>query len=159
MNPPSADMPALVQQAIDLSNAYGPYTGEQALVYSCEDIVEREIPSRLVQKADMYQVVANIAELCNVDAPQVQVVRGNPSGLRACTIAEHNTIRFYGMQFPMLTVLHEIAHVLSNTGHNITFRNNLVSLVRQQSSVQQASLLHHLYVGTGLSVDPFQSLT
>ena len=142
---------------MQLSAGYPGCSPEQALVYSCEDIVDREIGSQVVPSQTVQQWVINVCMAEDLDPPHIFVQRATPRTLASAS-PETNTICIRGRNTTHATLLHEISHVAATAHeHNQHFRDHFIRLSRSHISVQYAAMLHALYVGVGLSVSPFTS--
>jgi hypothetical protein len=128
-------------------------TREQSLVYAIEHLVERELPTRRLTFDEACSLIEDLAIDEDIDAPTVERIRSTKWAGVACH--KRNVI---GLQSTstVLTVVHEFAHIVAGFGHDDLWRSKFVELVRRWVSVDHASLLHTLYVRTGLSVDDWQ---
>lgn len=146
-----------IAEAIQLSSRYPGCSPEQALVYSCEDIVDREIGSQIVQSQAVQQWVITVCTAEDLDPPLILVQRATPRTLASAS-PETNTICIRGRTTTHATLLHEISHVAASAHqHDQHFRDQLIRLTRSHISVQYAAMLHALYDGVGLPVAPFTS--
>ncbi|MEY4365631.1 MAG: hypothetical protein RLZZ305_975 [Actinomycetota bacterium] len=145
----------LVAEATAAAPAWRRCTREQALVYACEDVAERESPARVLDPDGIRGFVENACLEEDIDVPYVEIVR---SSRRCRGWAEHTsrTLAFSGRSVSLHTVVHEISHLLApEDGHGPLFRNELVRLSRRHAGVEHASLLHSLFRGVGLDVSPW----
>ena len=150
-------MTEFIAEAIQLATQYPRCSPEQALVYACEDIVDREIGSPVVPSRTVQQWVDNVCTAEDLDSPHIVVQRATSTTLASAS-PETNTICIRGRNTTHATLLHEISHVAANAHqHDQSFRNQLIRLSRSHISVQYAAMLHSLYAGVGLSVAPFAS--
>lgn len=147
----------LVAQARAGAVAYRRCTTEQALVYSCEDVARLHHPPRVMNKKQAADAVGEICMHEDVDIPHVVFGRRRAR----CTASFEpvsRTVAFHGASPSLADVVHEIAHVVSTTGnHDMDFRVALVRISRRWAGVEYASLLHHLFVGVGLAMDPWSA--
>ncbi len=146
-----------IAEAIELTSRYPGCSPEQALVYSCEDIVDREIGSQNVPSQSVQKWVIGVCTAEDLDPPHIVVQRASPKTLASAS-PESNTICIRGRNTTHATLLHEISHVAASAHqHDQLFRDHLIRLTRSHISVQYAAMLHSLYVGVGLPVAPFTS--
>jgi hypothetical protein len=144
-----------VAEAHEKSLLFPRCSPEQALVYSCEDIVDREIGSRTVASDNVHEWLTAVCTAEDLDTPHVVVQRATATVLASAEI-DSNTICIRGRSTTYATLLHEVAHVASGAPlHNQVFRDEFVHLSRTHISVQYAAFLHALYTRVGLSVSPW----
>jgi len=134
---------------------YNRCTAEQALVYACEDVVEKELGSREVRSADAEAILEDICHAEDIEVPRILIARKAKSSL-ALTYIEENVICVRGKSTTMATLLHELAHaVVGAESHGVLFRDELARLSRKYISVSYAALLHSVYSGVGLEMSPW----
>lgn len=147
----------LVTKARAGASAYPRCSGEQALVYSCEDVAHDNHPTRMLGRAQAVDLVGDICIHENVDVPFVEFARRRAR----CTASFEpftRTVIFHGSRPALSHVVHELAHVVSGSGnHDLDFRVTLVRIARRWAGIQYASLLHHLFAGVGLPMDPWST--
>ncbi len=128
---------------------------EQALVYSCEDVVDEVAGSRIISAVEIPALLENICQKEDLETPDLVFSRASPR-YKASVDLDTNRICIRGRSTSVLVLLHEVAHVIVGIeSHGILFRNELVRLVRTHVSVDSASLLHTLFVRTGLDAAPW----
>jgi len=128
---------------------------EQALVYSCEDVVDEVAGSRIISAVEITALLDNICQKEDIDTPELVFSRSSPR-FKASVDLDTNTICVRGRNTSVLVLLHEVAHVsVGIESHGVIFRNELVRLVRTHVSVDSAALLHTLFVRTGLDAAPW----
>ena len=151
-----ADMASLAAAA---AGAYRRCAPEQALVYSCEDVLESHVPSRSVAADDIAEFVFVVCESEGMDIPLVGPLRRG-SSTRRRTVAtadiDADEVRFESRGATVTTILHELAHLASGMDdHGVLFRDEYVRLVRRHCDVDQAATLHGLFVACGLEMSPW----
>lgn len=144
-----------VNTAVTNAKEYKNCSIEQALTYSCEDIVENEIGSRILSSGSTTEWLEQVCAREDIDVPDVLVRRASPKSLASADIDSH-TICIRGIDTTTATVLHEIAHVsIGVESHEIMFRDELIRLARAHISVEYAALLHGVFTGAGLAMSPW----
>lgn len=144
-----------VNTAVTNAKEYKNCSIEQALTYSCEDIVENEIGSRILSSGSITEWLEQVCAREDIDVPDVLVRRASPKSLASADIDSH-TICIRGIDTTTATVLHEIAHVsIGVESHEIMFRDELIRLARAHISVEYAALLHGVFTGAGLAMSPW----
>jgi hypothetical protein len=150
-------MSEFIAEARELSSRYLGCSPEQALVYACEDIVDREIGSQAVSSHAVQQWVISVCTAEDLDPPHIVVQRATPTTLASAS-PDTNTICIRGRNTTHATLLHEISHVAGSAHqHDQQFRDRFIQLARSHISVQYAAMLHALYAGVGLSIAPWTS--
>ncbi len=130
-------------------------SSEQALTYACEDIVERELGSRIFVSKDINEWVDAICQREDLDTPHIEVARATPR-LQASTHLNEQVICIRGKETTAATVLHELAHLsVGIQGHGVLFRDELVRLCRAHLSVEYAAMLYGLFTGAALEMSPW----
>ena len=148
-----------IDTAVAKAKEYKKCSFEQALTYSCEDIVENEIGSRNLSSRLAKDWLEQVCAREDIDMPHVLVRRASPKSLASADISSH-TICIRGMNTTTATVLHEIAHVsIGVESHEIMFRDELIRLTRAHISVEYAALLHGVFTGVGLAMSPWPAST
>ena len=128
---------------------------EQALVYACEDICEREMPSRPLTRDVLDEVVSRLAHAEDIDPPRV-VVSGRLRRTAGAADTENRVIHLAGPVVALLTLVHELAHFTAAVdGHGADFLHEMVHLVRSHIGIEHAAFLHGLYATAGLAVPPW----
>lgn len=149
------ELSALVCRAREIGLTYPGCTHEQALVYACEDVVEREVGSRTIRSHDVGSWIEDICEREDMDTPVIMISRLSRATL-ASSNDEEQSICLRGKTVTVGTVLHELAHLSSGSGsHGVLWRDEFTRLTRAHVSVSYAALLHSLYIGTGLGMSPW----
>lgn len=144
----------LVEAARARATQFRGCSAEQALTYACEVLVDDEMPTRTVDRADVAGVVSDVCDAEDLDPPRVENGRARRA-LASANLDEH-AICVHRPTVTMLTLLHEIAHLSSRAdSHGVLFRDELVRLVRAHVGVEHAALLHGLYRGCGLEMSPW----
>ncbi len=134
---------------------YSRCTPEQALVYACEDVVEKELGSRELPSAEAEGILEKICHAEDIEIPRVLIARKSTSA-RALTYIDENVICVRGKSTTMATLLHELAHaVVGAESHGVLFRDELARLTRTHISISYAALLHSVYSGVGLEMSPW----
>lgn len=140
----------LVAEAHSRARAYRRSTAEQALTYACEDVAGRHAPLRRMNTAETTAFIGHVCIEEDVDVPRV--IFGTRQ--RSCSAWADRSMHMIAISNRTATVdlvLHELSHLISRSdGHSSDFRTTLVRLARSHAGIQYASLLHNLYVGTGL---------
>lgn len=146
---------AYLERVRDIAPAYPKCSTEQALCYAVEHVVGTVLPVQRLTFTEAVDIIEDIALDHDVDVPHVERLRADA---RFDGVASHstNTIGLKGTT-DRLTVCHEVAHILAGFGHDDLWRDAYVALVRRYVSVQHASLLHTLYLRSGLSVSRWQA--
>lgn len=147
----------LVARARAGSASYAGCSGEQALVYSCEDVAQLHHPTRMLERS---QVIETVTEICTHEDVDVPVVEFGRRRARCTASFEPvtRTVTFHGSSPTLADVLHETAHVVSGSGdHDADFRATLVRLSRRWAGIEHSSLLHHLLAGVGLRMEPWSA--
>ena len=130
-------------------------TAEQALVYACEDVVEKELGSREIVSSQAKAILEDICHAEDIEVPRILIARKAKSAL-ALTYIEENVICVRGKSTTIATLLHELAHaVVGAESHGVLFRDELARLSRKYISVSYAALLHTIYSGVGLEMSPW----
>lgn len=138
----------------DQAKHYRRCSSEQALVYGCEDVVERYLPSRILENEAIEQFVEEVCDAEGVDVPIVRVGSERTAVVGSADLDEES-IRL-ARRPSAATVLHELAHLISGVdGHGQGFRDEYVRLTRRHGDVQRASLVHRLFATVGLAVGPW----
>ena len=144
-----------VQVALARANEYSKCSPEQALTYSCEDIVDNELGSRNFSSHHIEQWLQHVCTREDIDIPHVVVGRASRSSLASADIDSH-TICLRGKATTAATALHEVAHVIVGIeSHGVLFRDELVRLARAHISVEYAAMLYGVYKGVGLEMSPW----
>ena len=144
-----------VQVALARANEYSKCSPEQALTYSCEDIVDNELGSRNFSSHHIEQWLQHVCTREDIDMPHVVVGRASRSSLASADIDSH-TICLRGKATTAATALHEVAHVIVGIeSHGVLFRDELVRLARAHISVEYAAMLYGVYKGVGLEMSPW----
>lgn len=147
----------LVEQARSGSAGYPGCSVEQALVYACEDVAQLHHPTR---RLDRSQVIETVNEICTREDVDVPVVEFGRARARCSASFEpvSRTVTFHGPSTTLAEVIHETAHVVSGSdNHDAAFRAALVRLSRRWAGIEHASLLHHLFTGVTLPVEPWSA--
>lgn len=147
----------LATRAQRTADLFPKYPREQALVYACEEVAERECPARLLSPTEAEAVIGQICLAEDIDAPFVEF-GGRRSGCIAWTLHDARTVGFKGRSTTMHSVVHEIAHLI--TGHDLhdaAFRHELVRLARAHLGIEYAALLHALFGRMGLQQSPWDA--
>lgn len=146
---------SFIDAAHHRANEYSHCTDEQALVYACEDIVEKEFGSRNIPSTDAESILETICHAEDIEIPRILIARKAKSAL-ALTYIDENVICVRGQSTTMATLLHELAHaVVGAESHGVLYRDEFARLVRRHISVSYAALLHSVYAGTGLEMSPW----
>lgn len=135
-----------VQEGVDLFDSK--CSVEQALAYSVEHVASAILPTRVVSFDQACDLIDEIAFDCNINAPTVLRLRSD-SRWAGTASHEAHCVSLKGST-TLLTVCHEMAHILAGFGHDEWWRTKFVALVRKYVSVDHASLLHVLYNRSGL---------
>jgi hypothetical protein len=145
--------------AVARAKEYKNCSFEQALTYSCEDVVENEIGSRSLLSRFTTDWLEQVCAREDIDMPHVMVRRASPKSLASADIYSY-TICIRGTNTTTATILHEIAHVsIGVESHEIMFRDELIRLARAHISVEYAALLHGVFTGVGLAMSPWPAST
>lgn len=130
---------------------------DQALAYACEDLCERDMPSRPVGADDALDTVARLAHAEDLDPPRVTVSNRLRRTVGAAD-TQNRVIHLSGPVTPLLTVVHELAHFTSTSrGHGADFLHEMVRLTRVHVGVEHAAYLRRLYEAAGLAVPPWEA--
>lgn len=138
-----------------VTRAFPTCSTEQALCYAVESVVASVLPVQRLTFAEAVDLVEDIALDEDIDVPHVERLRANASSEGVASHTKHAI----GLkaQTDRLTVCHEMAHILAGFGHDDLWRDAYVALVRRYVSVQHASLLHTLYLRSGLPVSDWRA--
>ena len=116
----------------------------QATVYAIEREVAYHLPSQVIATKDAFAWLDRVCETEGWDTPMVDRIRSTKWA--GVANAEGNVIGISGSSTTVLTLAHELAHIVcGERGHNECWRHAFVNIVRDHISVQHASLLHTLY--------------
>ena len=138
---------------------YAQCSPEQASVYACEDIVDEHIGSPIIESIHAHTWLENVCEREDIDLPHVHIHQSRQH-FRASSLQDNNTIHLYGDTTHISTLLHEVAHLMSDGhSHGALFRDEMIRLSRAHISVEYAAMLHGLYSECGLSVSPWTAST
>ena len=153
----SNDLVAMCEHIIVTAAEYSSGTIEQNLTYACEEFVTLTWPHAELSEDDVRATIDAIAMAEGWDPPAVFF--GNSSSrCEAYVQLESRSVKFNRRHVQLSTVLHELAHLVAASAvHGSRFRTELCALTRSHWGVEQASLLHSLYRGVGLDVDPWQA--
>lgn len=144
----------LVDAARTRAAQYRGCTGEQALTYACEDVVDDEMPTRTLDFAEAARVVDDVCDDEDLDPPRLE--RGRARRAVASADLESYALCVHRPRVSMLTIMHELAHLSTHAdSHGVLFRDELVRLVRAHIGVEHAAVLHGLFAGCGLEVSPW----
>lgn len=128
---------------------------EQSAVYRCEDTVDATMPTRRIDREQLVDLITNICQREDIDTPDVRMQRASTTSLASADL-EHHTLCFRGRDTTLLTVLHEIAHLIVGVdSHGVLFRDELVRLVRSHIGVEHAALLYQTMCDSGLEMSPW----
>jgi len=146
---------AYLERVRDIAPAYHKCSTEQATCYAVEHVVGTVLPVQRLTFTEAVDLIEDIALDHEIDVPHVERIHGNA---RAEGVASN---RKYAIGLKgttdRLIVCHEFAHIVAGFGHDDLWRDEFVALVRRYVSVQHASLLHTLYVRSGLPVSRWQA--
>ncbi len=146
-----------VQIAQQRAHVYKKCSPEQALVYVCEDLTDENIGSLSLNSLSASQWIEKVCEQEDIDTPEVHVLPGR-THIRGSSLLENNSICLYGNTAHASTLIHEIAHLMSDGhSHGILFRDEMVRLSRAHISIDYAAMLHALYMGCQLQVSPWEA--
>lgn len=147
-----ADLTATVRS---IAAGYERCDAEQALVYACEDVVDRQLGSRTIATGDVEAWVAQVSDHEDLDPPDVVRARRS-TRTRASAHVDTRTVCIRGALTTVSTVVHELTHISCGAeSHRELFRDELVRLTRAHVSVDHAALLHALFTAVGLAVAPW----
>ncbi len=157
MNHHSDDLVDMCERVRNAATAYQSGTIEQNLTYACEEFVELTWANARLNESQVRATVEAIASAEGWDPPAAFF--GDSSARCAAFVQlDSRSVKFNGRQVHISTVLHELAHlVAASSVHSAHFRTELCVLMRAHWGVEQASVLHSLYQGVGLDVDPWQA--
>lgn len=134
--------------------AYPGCSYEQGLVYSCEDIVDRELGSPLIAPKDIQTFVDAVCHKQDIDPPTMNNRRSKK--FRASADFDSWTICVHERNTTTSVLLHEIAHLsIGVDSHGVLFRDELVRLMRAHASVDHAAMLHSLFSRLDLEIAPW----
>ena len=114
------------------------------LVYRAETLLEQRLPTGTVSVVEAQRWVERIAFAEDIDPPRV-VYSPLSRRLEGLAFTDHATIVVGSKNPTCLTLLHELAHFLSTTGHGPRFRRDLVRLVRIHISYMHAEILESIF--------------
>lgn len=146
---------AYLERVRDIAPAYRKCSTEQATCYAVEYVVGMVLPVQRLTFDEAVDLIEGIALDEDIDVPHVERLRANATCDGVASHAKHAI----GLkaQTDRLTVCHEMAHILAGFGHDDLWRDAYVALVRRYVSVQHASLLHTLYLRSGLPVSRWRA--
>jgi hypothetical protein len=123
-----------------------PMPEHQRLVYAVESVVKSVLPSRVVTADDAQTFIDGVCADLDLVAPEV-IVKRVGRGFLACASHEHHAIIVSTPSIDLLTLCHELAHLICMTGegHHDEWRTTFVGLARRFVSVEHGALLHTLY--------------
>jgi hypothetical protein len=150
-----SDVATFALEAVANARRYTGCSDEQALVYSCEDIVDREIPSRSLNATDVAEFVELVCDADGIDAPIIleRITRGR---VVASSIVEEGIICINRRTTNVATVLHEMAHHSGRVDdHGPLFRDELIGLLRRHLGVEYAAFLYQIMIHSGLEMSPW----
>jgi len=125
--------------------------------YAVEDAFELEMSTRVLSLDESAQWLMMIAENEGVDHPHLSRAAMSRSLLGLAFVDEW-CITVRKKKPSQLLLLHEMAHlVCANQGHGREFRTQVVTYLRRYISLTHALRLHELFVGAGLTIEPFAS--
>ena len=137
------------------ATGYSSCSPEQSLVYACEDIVDEVVGCQNITSENAKLWLEKICEREDIDVPHLHIGKSSQT-VRASSQAEVNAMCIRGSSTSASTVLHELAHLMSDgKSHGVYFRDEFVRLTRTYISVDYAALLHRLYFSSGLEVSPW----
>lgn len=151
------DLGAMTSQVRDIATRFAA-DNDVALVYAVESVVADELGNRPIPRDKVDAFVHDVCSLHNINAPEVRVSPTSSRIVGTASVDEH-LLCLSRAKSTVFTVLHEIAHfVAPGDGHNTQFRNAFIRLVRENVSVEHASLLFTLYRSVNLDTAPWEVL-
>jgi hypothetical protein len=110
------------------------------LVYRAEALLEQELPTRRLTPREAQDLVDRISHAEDFDPPKVLHL---PISRRfdALAVPEERVIVVRTKRPTQLTIVHEMAHFLAETGHGERFYRTYLALLRRFISFEHASRL------------------
>lgn len=128
---------------------------EQLTVYRCEDICDAAMPTRRLERTQLVDLIDDLCQREDIDTPDIITACTSRTTLASADLDQY-TICFRGRDTTMLTVLHELAHLIVGIdSHGVLFRDELIRLVRTYIGVEHAAFLHRTMVDNGLEMGPW----
>ena len=113
-------------------------------VYRAEAILERELPTRILSLTEAQALVDKIAHAEDIDPPKVLHLPISRQ-YDALAVPDERVIVVRTKRPTELTIVHEMAHFLSESGHGAGFRRTHFELVRRFVSIDHYSLLEAVF--------------
>ena len=110
------------------------------LVYRAEATLERELPTRRLTFTEAQELVDLISHAEDIDPPKVLHL---PISRRfdALAVPEDRVIVVRTKKPTQLTIVHEMAHFLSEMGHGVRFHRTYLVLIRRYLSINHSQIL------------------
>ncbi len=110
------------------------------LVYRAEALLEQELPTRKLTLKGAQDLVDRISHAKDIDPPKVLKlpISRQYDGL---AVPSELAIVVRTSRPTELTIIHEVAHLLTNSGHGSGFRQAYLEIVRQHLSLDHYSSL------------------
>jgi hypothetical protein len=109
-------------------------------VYRAEAILERELPTRKLSLAEAQDLVDHISHAKDIDPPTV-VHLPISRKYDALAVPGEQVIVVRTSRPTQLTIVHEVVHFLTDSGHGSRFRRTYLELVRQHLSLGHYSMM------------------
>ena len=110
------------------------------VVYRAEAILERELPTRKLSLTEAQALVNKISHAEDIDSPKVfhlPITRQ----FDAFAVPKEHVIVVRTSRPTQLTIVHEMAHFLTESGHGAGFRRAYLELLRRFISFDHAARL------------------
>lgn len=140
------DLDEFADRIREIANGFAGLPSSQiTLLYSAEILTEQVLPSRMLTSPQAKLWLQEVCSVEDIDPPSLEW-RRPAQGLLGAACPDRHTIALFDSEVSQLTLLHELAHLLSpQDGHGVEFCSRLVALCRQHISVEHGSLLHTLF--------------
>jgi hypothetical protein len=113
---------------------------EAEVVYRAEAILEQELPTRKLSLKEAQDLVDQIAHAEDSDPPKVLHLPISPR-FDAIAVPDERVIVLRTKRPTQLTIVHEMAHFLTGTGHGMRFHRMYLVLIRRYLSLTHSQIL------------------
>ena len=108
------------------------------LVYRAEAHLERELPTRKLSLKEAQDLVDHISHAEDIDPPKVVHLQISRQ-FDALAVPHERLIVVRTSRPTQLTIVHEMAHFLAESGHGEGFRHRYNALIRQYLSLDHST--------------------
>ncbi len=109
-------------------------------VYRAEALLEQELPTRRLTLREAQDLVDRISHAEDFDPPKVLHLRISRR-FDALAVPEERVIVVRTEKPTQLTIVHEMAHFLSEMGHGVRFHRTYLVLIRRYLSINHSQIL------------------